>query len=319
MYALALVLALLQPVMDDGASSQRKQTISQQPAGKNRPTVSQGSATPSTPQHEAEASEHQANPKEARYAVDVKSQPSPEDAPLFKWYLIATAIGVAVNAFILAAIWRQTKLNRTATKAAKRSAKAAKRSADVAERTMIRSNRPWLGICEAPIITEPLRAEGNNIGTTIFFKIKNYGPSPALHVNVDVSMGFDTWNKDPKEFFQQFDAATDSSYILASMGVTAHLTTVAIGGETAQVMSPPTGITIFPNDTSEFLIKHQTNITDQRDLSRALRFIGCVAYGDQFSDTTVHHTRFSYATNTPARSFIPSDGLRQSLIVQDAD
>jgi hypothetical protein len=144
MYALALVLVLvLQPVVNSGKGHKAGQTASHQPTASPAPANAQGIPVPSAQQGETKTYQHQENPNGNRYAVEIKRQPSPEDTPLFKWYLLATAFGVAVNAFIWVAILRQTKLNVhqlrvnfITAKAAVRGARAAKLSADASQDTV---------------------------------------------------------------------------------------------------------------------------------------------------------------------------------------
>jgi hypothetical protein len=144
MYVLALVFALaLQPVVNNGKATVTTHPASQQPAHSPTPVDVERITPPSADQDQTKANEHQGNSSDARYAVEIKQQPAPEDTPLFKWYLLATAFGVSVNAFIWFAILRQTKLNlhqlRTniiTAKAAIRSARAAKASAKAAQDTV---------------------------------------------------------------------------------------------------------------------------------------------------------------------------------------
>ncbi len=144
MHVLPLMLALvLQPVVSSGKSHKATHTLSQEPTHSLTSANAQGVLTPSTQQGQGKGEQYQKNPNDNRYAVEIKSQPAPEDTPLFKWYLLATAFGVAVNAFIWVAILKQTKLNvhqlRTnliTAKAAVRSARAAKSSARAAQETV---------------------------------------------------------------------------------------------------------------------------------------------------------------------------------------
>jgi hypothetical protein len=112
MHVLAFVLlTLLQPIVNDGAATPTQNTSGQQPTQSYASIDAHGISTPSTPNGQSETGEHQIPP----YSVEVRKQPSPEDTPLFPWYLAATAFGVAINAFIWAAILKQTKINhRTA-------------------------------------------------------------------------------------------------------------------------------------------------------------------------------------------------------------
>ncbi|MFL6314511.1 MAG: hypothetical protein ACJ71W_20595 [Terriglobales bacterium] len=72
---------------------------------------------------------------EGVYLVHEISPPDPKDAPLFFPYLIATILGVAVNAVILALIWRQTEINWRQVKVALRTARAAEASAQSAQKS----------------------------------------------------------------------------------------------------------------------------------------------------------------------------------------
>ncbi|HEX3153110.1 MAG TPA: hypothetical protein VHV32_00730 [Candidatus Angelobacter sp.] len=128
--------------MNSGKPS-KTTTSGQEPAHSLASAKVQRVTTPSAQQGQDKGEQDQEQPNNNRYAVDIKNQPTPEDTPLFKWYLLATALGVAVNAFIWIAILRQTKLNlhqlRTniiTAKAAVQSARAAKSSARAAQHTV---------------------------------------------------------------------------------------------------------------------------------------------------------------------------------------
>jgi hypothetical protein len=134
MHVLALVFALaLQPVMNDGKIFKTASSADKQPTKCLCTAIVKAVPTPITEQSQTEAGQHQENPNGAWYPVEVKKQPPPEDTPLFKWYLLATALGVAVNAFIWYAILQQTKLNKKIADGAEKSAN-----------TLIDIQRAWL-------------------------------------------------------------------------------------------------------------------------------------------------------------------------------
>lgn len=76
---------------------------------------------------------------------------------------------------------------RTSTDAARRSADAAIQSANVAERTLITTQRAWIKVDAN--IAAPLTFHELGASTTVAFKIRNVGNSPAIHVTPHVWLG----------------------------------------------------------------------------------------------------------------------------------
>jgi hypothetical protein len=168
-----LMLILLQPVMSDDAATTGKQTAKQQPVQRHSGANLHRISIASTPDNQHKAEQHQTPPDSDGYAVQIKKQPPPEDTPLFRWYLLATAIGVAVNAFIWIAILRQTKLNSVIAAAAKTSADAAIKSVNLVtskERARLR------------IEVQPLKLPDQTpfLVPNIEYKIRIYGPTEAI-------------------------------------------------------------------------------------------------------------------------------------------
>jgi hypothetical protein len=93
----------------------------------------------------------------------------------------------AVYVCIFFAMWRQLGEMRATADAGRRSADAARQSADIAQRTLIAAQRAWLSV-EASV-GAPLVFDQNGATTSIAFKIKNVGNSPATHVTPHVWLG----------------------------------------------------------------------------------------------------------------------------------
>jgi hypothetical protein len=96
------------PVVKNKPADQRKNTIKHQEPRKPNSRVAV-STTESTVQSTTKEGDHQDKPQGGVYMIHEVSPPEAKHAPpLFVPYLIATIVGVVVNAFILILIWRQS-------------------------------------------------------------------------------------------------------------------------------------------------------------------------------------------------------------------
>jgi hypothetical protein len=145
-------------------------------------------------------------------------------------------------------------------------------SVDLAGKAINIGQRAWLGI-DSPRIGQV----SNH--WSIKFGIKNFGHSPSLHSTVATNIEFaptewDTVKKDIQ------DACTRGEKLT-----------------TSGLQSEEHGYTIFP-DTS---ISPQMQTIGQ-DEGRAVAWMGCISYLDQFANDKgrpIRHTRFCYNTSPP--------------------
>lgn len=101
--------------------------------------------------------------------------------------VIVTALALLVYAFIFVAMLRQLGEMRGATDAARRSADAATQSANISQKTLIATQRAWISV-EATI-GSPLVFDERGASTTIHFRVKNVGNTPATHIMPRVWLG----------------------------------------------------------------------------------------------------------------------------------
>lgn len=166
------------PVQKNQTGRKTGNASQQQETHKTAPTASGVSAAPSAQESQSKANDHQHESDNRVYKVNVVSQP-PAGEPLFIWYLIATIVGVVVNAAILFAIWRQTKINWRqvkvsirAARAAGTSARAAKASTEVLiigqkpQLSTTANSDPWKSCVYPPLGIRHLEIALHNTGLT---------------------------------------------------------------------------------------------------------------------------------------------------------
>jgi hypothetical protein len=169
-------------------------------------------------------------------------------------------------------------------------ADAAKNAADTARAALIRGNRPWVGVIGMPISGKTFRNAYGKKMAPVALIIKNYGPSPALHVNVGTvqslaDLGTDNTNQFPDEQFacDEPSLATKESRVdIAGPNATKH----------NEVIVQPVGLTIFPNESTTLNIGplgYENTYLPELEV----QVVGCIAYIDQFG-TEIHHTRFCF-------------------------
>jgi len=143
--------------------------------------------------------------------------------------------------------------------------------------TAINSERAWVGL-DIPITLDAIEIAPKAIRINGHYTVKNFGHGPALKV-----MQFGNFvDLDATMEIQKREA---DSYCDGAVKFTTG--TVPVGGELKQ--PPPFGYTLFPDQSHTELIQ----VTGQKlpeKTATFLRFIGCVAYLDQFRET--HWTRF---------------------------
>lgn len=129
--------------------------------------------------------------------------------------------------------------------------------------TLVIAQRPWLGIDSSPAIV----VEGAH--WKIVFRVKNYGPSPALH--------------------SVFASGTDNAPIDFSAAERT-IKQACARGEALTNDPEGHGYTIFPGSSQP------QDITIDRSQT-AVYLLGCLTYLDQFG--ALHHTRFCQFAGSP--------------------
>src|SRR5579859_2627781 len=146
-----------QPVITNSYSRENGDAR-QQKQKRKLPTPTAATSPNNAKEKRSNADDHQAEPAHGVYMVNMATpERPPQDTPLFVWYLIATVVGVAVNAVILYFIWKQTNINGKQARISLIAANAAKSSADTARNSLEiykKQMRPWL--------IETLSAPGND-------------------------------------------------------------------------------------------------------------------------------------------------------------
>jgi hypothetical protein len=162
----------------------------------------------------------------------------------------------------------------------KNSADAAKSAAETAKGTLLRGQRPWVGFENEPNV---VFTEGNpGIQSIISIALKNYGPSPALHLG---------YYLEPVALGNSLAPLEEYSKNFCNMAGIGVLTTDKLPGQNF-------GFYMLPNEVQ--------TIFDKRNWSPEKPFnliVGCIAYVDQFHDTPiqspVHHTSFCFQSYMP--------------------
>jgi hypothetical protein len=205
------------------------------------------------------------------------------------------------------------------------SAQAAKDAADTSRDALVRSSRPWIGVVGIPVVLDLRPSPDNKLAlvASMSMTVKNYGPSPALYVNVFPDT-FIPVAMDSKGSLEETKEAEKAACTMASMSIAEHQSSTLIGDKMEAIVMPPFGQTIFPNEpTKVYFPSLQFNYRDAAELAkRTMRVVGCVAYSDQFStklNPVVHHTVFCYHTLGAVKTFTPSQGLTPCGISQNAD
>jgi hypothetical protein len=208
---------------------------------------------------------------------------------------VAGFFAVFAYAIVSFYMWQEMKKSSKSTQIAAIAAEGANQAARDA---MIRSQRPWVSV-DLPIrLNRPMIVKPKQIDIGSSLVIKNYGPSPALHVLTAVSVVTDV-----KKFAQQQDSACN-------------LAERTERGEGNPLAIHKFGTPIFPQgrfsqsfETREDNLAHP-NLT-------VLYLAGCIIYRDQFD--IIHHTRFCVETPGLAKDFTMAANFVSCNIGQEAD
>ncbi len=150
------------------------------------------------------------------------------------------------------------------------------------------SERAWVGL-GMPITLEAIEMHSGKIRIRGHYSVQNFGHGPAL--KVIQSGNFAIPNQTLEVEGREANFFCDSSVRFATG-------TIPVGGEAKE--PPPFGHTLFPGQVDNESIDYQ----GLPETVTHLRFIGCVAYIDQFK--TVHWTRFCMERNPGDPAPIPT-------------
>lgn len=191
------------PVVKNKTAHQNKGTVTNQKNAQHGSGIAVGT-TESAVHATHKEDNHQDETQGGIYLIHEVSPPEAKHAPpLFVPYLIATIFGVAVNAFVLILIWKQTRINGQqarinliTAKAAIRSASAAKASADA----LISSERAWVMV---DVELYSIRGDGLKYETTkvdMRLTYTNVGKTPAWITEKSIRFALVDTTPDPPDF-----------------------------------------------------------------------------------------------------------------------
>jgi type II secretory pathway pseudopilin PulG len=159
------------------------------------------------------------------------------------------------------------------SKAMQGAANAAESAAGTAKETLLRGQRPWVGLEKEPEVSFNEGKPGI-IQSMISVFIKNYGPSPALHLGSFVQPA-DIGSRKIEDWVK-------SSCQLAEISVVT----------TDKAPGISWGIFVLPN---QIYTINMPILNPEKPFNTV---VGCIAYTDQFHNTPInspiHHTSFCY-------------------------
>lgn len=227
------------------------------------------------------------------------------------WKKVAEVVAIFIALGLLIVNICQLRANRTA-------AEAAKSSADTAADALIRTTRPWVGVEGTPVIAGALKMTPKQIQGVIWLSIKNYGSSPAIHANADLSFYLPA-DRNAQDYLGDFKTEAEIHCRFAEQDTNETQAIAIFGGKQTNIKTPPTGFTIFPGTLGPPVgVNSTVNYTQSKALEGTLDVIGCIVYSDQFGKT-LHHTRFCFRTNGQAKLLIAPYALAPCPIGQNAD
>jgi hypothetical protein len=159
---------------------------------------------------------------------------------------------------------------------------------DVARDVAVASERAWIGL-DVPVTLEVIAPHGARVSIKGRYSVKNFGRGPATKVMSQFGNFVDPTNRTIA------DATANSS---CDGPVKFTTGTVPVAGDLKQ--PPPFGYMLFPNQWHNEVIDYQGPV----ETVRFLRFVGCVAYLDQFR--AVHWTRFCMERKPGDQTPIPA-------------
>jgi hypothetical protein len=180
-------------------------------------------------------------------------------------------------------------------RANRKAANAAEGANVAAHDALVRSQRPWVGVVGTPTISRVTKDE-RTVEVQPTFRVKNYGPSPALYLNlVPEGGGIPEY---PWIAGYQAPAPTVLACKIAEDVAKGHLANAMRNGKTSPIKVPAGGFTVFPNEPLD-LSNSMAGYSQPENPKSGFTFYGCIAYGDQFGKV-IHHTPFCYQSTTPS-------------------
>jgi hypothetical protein len=186
----------------------------------------------------------------------------------------------------------------------KKAAEAAKTAADTARETLVRSQRPWVGVDEIRVLPTDVSGE---VKIKLGFFVRNYGPSPALHEYLG-------WTP----LLGSKYGADEQHRELVTMGDEAcrGIGALISGATAVRTEGKGVGYSIFPNSRIYDDLGGEWGLSG-RDINLPLHIVGCIGYLDQWH--TVHHTMFCYETPGRAIDFMRNHTLLPCMTNDEAD
>jgi hypothetical protein len=179
----------------------------------------------------------------------------------------------------------------------KKAADAAKSAADTARDALVKSNRPWVGIDDQPVVVQIQEMNKGVWKFVVRYKVKNFGKDIALHIGF---AGKVSESGTPETFKSEADTFC---------AIAENLTKPIYPGDKG------TGPYIFPGN---WINKQGGQIGARVDGSTKFDVIGCIVYSDQFN-SPIHHTRFCFMSKSTIAKVRPNQILSPCLVNEDAD
>lgn len=168
-----------------------------------------------------------------------------------------------------------------------RTFKEVQKQTEIQRNTGINTERAWIGL-DTPITLDAIEIKSTQTRIKGHYSLKNFGHGPAF--KVIQSGSFVRTGENMEVQAREANFYCDSSIKFATGAV-------PVGGEMKQ--PPPFGRILFPDKADSYPIEFQ----GPSDTVLHLRFIGCVAYIDQFK--TVHWTKFCMERRPGDTTLIP--------------
>jgi hypothetical protein len=166
---------------------------------------------------------------------------------------------------------------------------------DISRKQLEASNRAWVGI-EGGVDFTSLAISKDGIGAEYAVSLKNFGVSPAVHVNLSAMIVPSESDFGPET--QHFKNYSDATCMMADDPRPAR-----------PDIQRGYGLVMFPKGT----IRHPENQSANISITESsmLKIVGCIAY-TVLPSNTIHHTRFCFVSEESALSL----GNRESKAVR---
>lgn len=162
-------------------------------------------------------------------------------------------------------------------------ADAATRAANTAQDSLVKIQRPWVGIVGYPDLLEPLKI-GQYLDSKVKAILQNFGGAPATHVVMRLIVP-----ASPEIGTNEIPWTCKIPEMEIASGA---------------------GVYIFPNNILPYVTGSQGNSGyGSKPVAGTVPFrvIGCIVYSDQFK--TIHHTTFCYYSNSSISQAKPHEPM----------